>query len=298
MGRRDYRKVTQRKPKTKGKGDELIDWTIKDLDRRGKNLQQQLDLYAKQLLYGMDETPHKVTQPKRRGNVKQPSQEERWRKEEEDFAKQQAEWNEANEAQINPIPPELTTPNPALQEGIMFDRRPSDQDLRLNEYAIELAQKHAKLDAEGAYTINNLRELFMDSDPSYNRSLNDLAADVSGRFYSTPANKEDATGNEPASNTPAALNNQVAEQDVSDSYQDSEKPTYLQSKEDAKLGRTEDEAKESFLTKSNNAAVKSGAWKGREDELWKLQQQHRSRSEVKTGSEAGAKIATENLQKK
>lgn len=295
MGRRDYRKVTQRKPKTKGKGDELIDWTIKDLDRRNKNLQQQLELYSKQLLHGMDGIPSKVSQPKRRGNVKQPSQEERWRKEEEDFAKQQAEWNEANEAQVNPIPPELTTPNPALQEGIMFDRRPSDQELRLNEYAIELAQKHAKLDAEGAYTINNLRELFMNSDPSYNRSLNDLAADVSGRFYSTPANKKDATGNEPASNTPAALNNQVAEQEVSDSYQDSEKPTYLQSKEDAKLGRTEDEAKADFLTKSNNAAVKSGAWKGREDELWELQQRHRSRSEVKTGSETGAGIIKEHV---
>ena len=93
MGRRDYRKVTQRKPKTKGKGDELIDWTIKDLDRRNKNLQQQLELYSKQLLHGMDGIPSKVSQPKRRGNVKQPSQEERWRKEEEDFAKQQAEWN-------------------------------------------------------------------------------------------------------------------------------------------------------------------------------------------------------------
>jgi len=295
MGRRDYRKVTQRKPKTKGKGDELIDWTIKDLDRRGKNLQQQLELYSKQLLHGMDGIPSETSQPKRRGNVKQPSQEERWRKEEEDFAKQQAEWNEANEAQVNPIPPELTTPNPDLQGGIMFPGgRPTDQDLRLNEVQIEYAQKKAKLDFEEKETINNLRTLFLNTDKTYNRSLNNVSADEAGKLYSIPSNKAEATGNDTTDNSAVALNKQVAEQEVSDSY---EEPTYLQSKEDAKLGRTEDEAKESFLTKSNNAAVKSGAWKGREDELWKLQQQHRSRSEVKTGSEAGANIAKENLQK-
>lgn len=302
MGRKDLRKVTQRKPKTKGKGDELIDWTIKDLDRRNKNLQQQLELYSKQLLHGMDATPSEVSQPKRRGNVKQPSQEEKWRKEEEDFAKQQAEWNEANEAQVNPIPPDLRTSdafNPDFQEGIMFDRRPSDQELRLNEYAIELAQKHAKLDAEGAYTINNLRELFMNSDPSYNRSLNDLAADVSGKFYSTPANKEDATGNEPASNTPAALNNQVAEQDVSDSYQDSGEQDHYQSEVEAREAEQKHED-QSFLTKSNNAAAKSGAFK--DEELLALRDKHRSgewrnKSNVDTGSKAGANIAKENLQR-
>lgn len=193
--------------------------------------------------------------------------------------------------QINPIPPELTTPNPALQEGIMFDRRPSDQELRLNEYQIELAQKHAKLDAEGAYTINNLRELFMNSDPSYNRSLNDLAADVSGRFYSTPANKEDATGNEPASNTPAALNNQVAEQDVSDSYQDSGEQDHYQSEVEAREAEKKYKEDQSFLTKSNNAAAKSGVFE--DEELLALRDKHRSgewRNKSNVDTKAGTNI--------
>ena len=302
MGRRDYRKVTQRKPKTKGKGDELIDWTIKDLDRRGKNLQQQLDLYAKQLLYGMDATPSEVSQPKRRGNVKQPSQEERWRKEEEDFAKQQAEWNEANEAQVNPIPPELTTPNPALQEGIMFDSPWSDQQTVLHQTNLLRAEKLAKVNAEFDFSLNNLMSLQRNDiqGESYNRWLSEGTIQKLGGHYAavSQSDRENVTGINPINTNPVSAESESANAEKNSIYEDSEKPTYLQSKEDAKLGRTEDEAKADFLTKSNNAAVKSGAWKGREDELWELQQKHRSRSEVKTGSEAGAEIATENLQKK
>ena len=87
MGRRDYRKVTQRKPKTKGKGDEFIDWTIQDLRDRWDRTSKKALTFKDQLLYGMDSTPSEVTQPKRRRIQDIPSQEERWRIEEEEVQK-------------------------------------------------------------------------------------------------------------------------------------------------------------------------------------------------------------------
>ena len=87
MGRRDYRKVTQRKPKTKGKGDELIDWTIQDLRDRWARTSKGALKFKDQLLYGMDSTPSEVSQPKRRRITDIPSQEERWRIEEEEVQK-------------------------------------------------------------------------------------------------------------------------------------------------------------------------------------------------------------------
>lgn len=87
MGRRDYRDVTQRKPKTKGKGDELIDWTIQDLRDRWDRTSKGALKFKDQLLYGMDSTPSEVSQPKRRRITDIPSQEERWRIEEEEVQK-------------------------------------------------------------------------------------------------------------------------------------------------------------------------------------------------------------------
>ena len=138
--------------------------------------------------------------------------------------------------------------------------------------------------------INNLRELFMNSDPSYNRSLNDLAADVSGRFYSTPANKEDATGNEPASNKAVELNKQVAEKDASDSYEDSGEQDHYQSEVEAREAEKNRED-QSFLTKSNNAAAKSGLFK--DEELLALRDRHRSgewRNKSNVDTKAGTNI--------
>ena len=101
MGRRDYRKVTQRKPKTKGKGDELIDWTIQDLRDRWDRTSKGALKFKDQLLYGMDSTPSEVSQPKRRRITDIPSQEERWRIEEK--AVQKALGQDAQGKTIDPV---------------------------------------------------------------------------------------------------------------------------------------------------------------------------------------------------
>lgn len=101
MGRRDYRKVTQRKPKTKGKGDEFIDWTIQDLRDRWDRTSKGALKFKDQLLYGMDSTPSEVSQPKRRRITDIPSQEERWRIEEKEV--QQALGQDAQGKTIDPV---------------------------------------------------------------------------------------------------------------------------------------------------------------------------------------------------
>ena len=100
MPRRDYRKVTQRKPKTKGKGDELIDWTIQDLRNRWGDLSEQTTKYKEQLLHGMDRIPAEVSQPKRKGIQDIPSIEER--RKQEEIEVQQALGQDAQGKTIEP----------------------------------------------------------------------------------------------------------------------------------------------------------------------------------------------------
>lgn len=102
MGRRDYRDVTQRKPKTKGKGDELIDWTIEDLKKRWKLRTEQANIIKEQLLHGMDREPENITTPERKGITPIPSQEERRKTEEEEFARTHQSWQESNARQMMP----------------------------------------------------------------------------------------------------------------------------------------------------------------------------------------------------
>jgi hypothetical protein len=117
MPRKDYRDVTQRKPKTKGKGDELIDWTIEDLRKRWKLRTGQLDIIKEQLLHGMDREPENITTPKRKGITPIPSQEERWKQEEEDVQKalgQDAEGNTISEVGRNWQNPEMGPEQPEI----------------------------------------------------------------------------------------------------------------------------------------------------------------------------------------
>ena len=297
MGRRDLRKVTQRKPKTKGKGDELIDWTIKDLDRRGKNLQQQLDLYGRQLLYGMDATPSEVSQPKRKGITKQPSQEERWRKEEEDFAKQQEEWNKANEAQINPIPPDLRTSdefNPAVQEGVMFDSPWSDQQTVQHQTNLLRAAKLAKVNPEFEFSLNNLISLQRNDiqGESYNRWLSEGTIQKLGGHYAavSQSDPENVTGVNPINTNPVSAESDSANAENESIYKDSGEQDHYQSEVEAREAEKNRED-QSFLTKSNNAAAKSGLFK--DEELLALRDRHRSgewRNKSNVDTKAGTNI--------
>jgi len=201
--------------------------------------------------------------------------------------------SQLNRGEVDPYTMDLPTPIPkdtesTTEDAVLYKQPVSDFQYQQLLYKQQIdAEKQAavqKIEASAKYAMPSMNWFNYTSDDSYMKWHNEIdkdgseftqLADNSGWY--TP--KTSST----SSNTTAA----AAVQEVAESYP--------QSKADAELGRTEEQAKESFLNKSNNAAVKSGAFDS--DELWELQKTHRSRSEVKTGSEDGANIAKENLQR-
>lgn len=127
MGKRDYRKVTQRKPKTKGKGDEFIDWTIQDLRDRWDRTSKKALTFKDQFLHGMDSTPSEVSQPQRKGIQNIPSIEERRKKEELEV--QQALGQDAQGKTIDPVQQQYNA-NVAMFRHNMEANIFSDQQLR------------------------------------------------------------------------------------------------------------------------------------------------------------------------
>ena len=127
MGKRDYRKVTQRKPKTKGKGDEFIDWTIQDLRDRWDRTSKKALTFKDQFLHGMDSTPSEVSQPQRKGIQNIPSIEER--RKQEELEVQQALGQDAQGKTIDPVQQQYNA-NVAMFRHNMEANIFSDQQLR------------------------------------------------------------------------------------------------------------------------------------------------------------------------
>ena len=156
MGRRDLRKVTQRKPKTKGKGDELIDWTIEDLKKRWKLRTEQANIIKEQLLHGMDREPENITTPKRRGITPIPSIEERRKTEEEEFARTHQSWQESNARQAYPA--DLPTSDAEFQAA-QFNRNMQENLATMamqGQISMSQAVKLSKMNGGAFETFTNM----------------------------------------------------------------------------------------------------------------------------------------------
>tara|TARA_R100000152_G_C6749117_1_gene172765 strand:- start:395 stop:1195 length:801 start_codon:yes stop_codon:yes gene_type:complete len=262
MGRRDLRKVTQRKPKTKGAGDEFIDWTIKDLEKRWDRTSKGILKFKDQLLYGMDSTPHEVSQPKRRRIEDLPSQEERWEQEELEVqqALRAAELaNEKELARTEPVESAVNIP-------------PSDQDLKAGQRKMNHEKNKLKLDAQFYYG----EQAYIDIDLNYNEpSYNN--------YYTMASVDNDSTAD-----------GSMLEVE-GDDKQDFSLEREWEADRQGEIDAEEKQAKDDFLNKSNNAAMKSGKFDP--DELWELQKRHRSgewrnKSDVDTGKSITGKTFT------
>jgi len=201
--------------------------------------------------------------------------------------------SQLNRGEVDPYTMDLPTPIPkdtesTTEDAVLYKEPVSDFQYQQLLYKQQIdAEKEAavaKINASADYAMPSRFFFNYTSDDTYMKWYNEIDKDGSeftkledNSGWYTP--KTSST----SSNTTAAS----AVQEVAESYP--------QSKADAELGRTEEQAKESFLTKSNNAAVKSGAFDS--DELWELQKTHRSRSEVKTGSEDGTQVSDKYLVK-
>ena len=201
--------------------------------------------------------------------------------------------SQLNRGEVDPETMDLPTPIPkdtesTTEDAVLYKEPVSDFQYQQLLYKQQIdAEKQAavqKIEASAEYAMPSMNWFNYTSDDSYMKWHTEIDKDGSeftqledNSGWYTP--KTSST----SSNTTAAS----AVQEVAESYP--------QSKADAELGRTEEQAKESFLNKSNNAAVKSGAFDS--DELWELQKTHRSRSEVKTGSEDGTQVSDKYLVK-
>ena len=269
MGRRDLRKVTQRKPKTKGAGDEFIDWTIKDLEKRWERTSKGALKFKDQLLYGMDSTPSEVTQPQRKGIQDLPSQEERWKQEELEVQQALRAAELANEKELAPETP---------VESAVNIPPPSDQDLKAGERKMNHEKNKLKLDAQFYYGEQAHIDIGLNFDET--KSYNN--------YYTNTSVDNDSTAD-----------GSMLEIEGGDKQDFSLERSHEEDRQ-GEIAAQEQRDKEDFLSKSNNAAVKSGKFDP--DELWELQKRHRSgewrnKSDVDTGSRTGANIAKENLQK-
>tara|TARA_Y100001970_G_scaffold274213_1_gene373628 strand:+ start:674 stop:1573 length:900 start_codon:yes stop_codon:yes gene_type:complete len=208
--------------------------------------------------------------------------------------------SQLNRGDVDPYTMDLPTPIPTdtestTEDAVLYKQPVSDFQYQQLLYKQQIdAEKQAavaKIDASAEYAMPSRFFFNYTSDDTYMKWHNEIDKDGSeftqldGSGWYTP--KTSPTSSTSSNTTAAAAVQEVAE-------------SYPQSKADAELGRTEEQAKESFLTKSNNAAVKSGAFDS--DELWELQKRHRSgewrnKSEVKTGSKDGTKVSDKHLLK-
>ena len=211
--------------------------------------------------------------------------------------------SQLNRGDVDPYTMDLPTPIPTdtestTEDAVLYKQPVSDFQYQQLLYKQQIdAEKQAavaKIDASAEYAMPSRFFFNYTSDDTYMKWHNEIDKDGSeftqldGSGWYTPKTSPTSPTSSTSSNTTAA----AAVQEVAESYP--------QSKADAELGRTEEQAKESFLTKSNNAAVKSGAFDS--DELWELQKRHRSgewrnKSEVKTGSKDGTKVSDKHLLK-
>lgn len=266
MGRRDLRKATQRKPKTKGAGDRLIDYTIKDLDRRNKNLQEQLELYRKQILHGMDATPHEVKQPKRKGITKLPSQEERWKQEELEVQKalgQDAEGNPVSNVGRNWQDPEMGPEQPEINfdmsdSNIARIQHKTTTNLQKTAIHKKYMDDIAKLDASYTFSDAAGSEITanLTGDSQYKYLNEQTNSPLESPYKTIQAADQEAVGEVP-------LNSQ----NMVDAIQS---PV----KESTGANPATKKADYDFLTKSNNAAAKSGVFE--DEELLALRDKHQS----------------------
>jgi len=157
MGKRDYRKVTQRKPKTKGKGDEFIDWTIQDLRDRWDRTSKKALTFKDQFLHGMDSTPSEVSQPQRKGIQDIPSIEER--RKQEEIEVQQALGQDAQGKTIDPV------------------KQQYDSNVAMFRHNIEsgyFSDQQIKSFAKSFYEFENTfdSKKYFDTDPEFNYVAN------------------------------------------------------------------------------------------------------------------------------
>ena len=157
MGKRDYRKVTQRKPKTKGKGDEFIDWTIQDLRDRWDRTSKKALTFKDQFLHGMDSTPSEVSQPQRKGIQNIPSIEER--RKQEELEVQQALGQDAQGKTIDPV------------------KQQYDSNVAMFRHNIEsgyFSDQQIKSFAKSFYEFENTfdSKKYFDTDPEFNYVAN------------------------------------------------------------------------------------------------------------------------------
>lgn len=263
MGRRDLRKVTQRKPKTKGAGDEFIDWTIKDLEKRWERTSKGALKFKDQLLYGMDSTPSEVTQPQRRGIQDVPSQEERWKQEELEVQQALRAAELANEKEL--------APEPKVESAVNIPV--SDQDLKAGERKMNHEKNKLKLDAQFYYGEQAHIDIGLNFDET--KSYNN--------YYTNTSVDNDSTGD--------GSMLEVEGDDKKDFSLERE----WEADRQGEIAAEEQQAKDDFLSKSNNAAMKSGQFDP--DELWELQKKHRSgewrnKSDVDTGKSITGKTFT------
>ena len=157
MGKRDYRKITQRKPKTKGKGDEFIDWTIQDLRDRWDRTSKKALTFKDQFRHGMDSTPSEVSQPQRKGIQNIPSIEER--RKQEELEVQQALGQDAQGKTIDPV------------------KQQYDSNVAMFRHNIEsgyFSDQQIKSFAKSFYEFENTfdSKKYFDTDPEFNYVAN------------------------------------------------------------------------------------------------------------------------------